>query len=176
MLDYLGHAEAGRALEQAVVQAVREGQTTLDVGGTMTTSEVGDLLARTVAGSAVDPTSAQTSAAYRWRLTEEAVALKESDLIYDWNRAGGSDLRPARGRVELDDETLRDGLQSPSVRSPSIEDKLRILHLIAELGIETADIGLPGAGPHVECRRPAPGPGDRRAAPARSLRTARRAR
>jgi len=78
------------------------------------------------------------------------VPLKESDLIYDWNRAGGSDLRPARGRVELDDETLRDGLQSPSVRSPAIEDKVRILHMIAELGIESADIGLPGAGPHVK--------------------------
>jgi 2-isopropylmalate synthase len=75
--------------------------------------------------------------------------LEESDLIYDWNRAAGPDLRPARGRVELDDETLRDGLQSPSVRSPAIEDKLRILHMIAELGIEAADIGLPGAGPHV---------------------------
>ena len=75
--------------------------------------------------------------------------FKESELIYDWNRAGGPDLRPARGRVELDDETLRDGLQSPSVRSPSIEDKIRILHMIAELGIESADIGLPGAGPHV---------------------------
>src|SRR5436305_1084038 len=74
---------------------------------------------------------------------------KYSDLIYDWNRAGGADLVPARGRVELDDETLRDGLQSPSVVSPSIEDKLRILHMIAELGIEAADIGLPGAGPHV---------------------------
>jgi 2-isopropylmalate synthase len=49
----------------------------------------------------------------------------------------------------LDDETLRDGLQSPSVRSPSIEQKLQILHLIDALGIETADIGLPGAGPHV---------------------------
>jgi 2-isopropylmalate synthase len=73
----------------------------------------------------------------------------ESELIYDWNRAGGADLRPARGRVELDDETLRDGLQSPSVRNPSIEEKLRILHLIAALGIESADIGLPGAGPHV---------------------------
>jgi 2-isopropylmalate synthase len=73
----------------------------------------------------------------------------ETDLIYDWNRAAGADLRPARGRVELDDETLRDGLQSPSVRNPSIEDKVRILHLIAELGIESANIGLPGAGPHV---------------------------
>src|SRR3954447_15278105 len=74
---------------------------------------------------------------------------KYSDLIYDWNRAGGADLVPARGRVELDDETLRDGLQSPSVVSPSIEDKLKILHMIADLGIESADIGLPGAGPHV---------------------------
>jgi len=73
----------------------------------------------------------------------------ESDLIYDWNRAGGPDLTPLRGRVELDDETLRDGLQSPSVRNPPIEDKLRILHMIADLGIESANIGLPGAGPHV---------------------------
>ena len=73
----------------------------------------------------------------------------ESELIYDWNRAVGTELRPARGRVELDDETLRDGLQSPSVRNPSIEEKLRILHMMEELGIESADIGLPGAGPHV---------------------------
>jgi 2-isopropylmalate synthase len=72
----------------------------------------------------------------------------ENDLIYDWNRASGTELRPAR-KVELDDETLRDGLQSPSVRSPSIEDKLQILHMMAKLGIESADIGLPGAGPHV---------------------------
>ncbi len=72
----------------------------------------------------------------------------ESDLIYDWNKAGGA-VAPARGRVELDDETLRDGLQSPSVKSPSIEHKLRILHLMEDLGIDSADIGLPGAGPHV---------------------------
>ncbi len=73
----------------------------------------------------------------------------ESTLIHDWNRAAGPDLQPARGKVELDDETLRDGLQSPSVKSPSIEQKLAILHRMAELGIEAADIGLPGAGPHV---------------------------
>ncbi|HEV3455261.1 MAG TPA: LeuA family protein [Thermoanaerobaculia bacterium] len=70
-------------------------------------------------------------------------------LIYDWNRAAGADLEPARGRVELDDETLRDGLQSPSVKAPAIEDKLRLLHMMAKLGIEAADLGLPGAGPHV---------------------------
>lgn len=67
-------------------------------------------------------------------------------LIYDWNTV---DPTPARGAVQLDDETLRDGLQSPSVRTPSIEDKVRILHLIDALGIDTANIGLPGAGPHV---------------------------
>jgi 2-isopropylmalate synthase len=67
-------------------------------------------------------------------------------LIYDWNTVD----RPARKRaLMLDDETLRDGLQSPSVRCPTIDEKLRILHLIDRLGIDTADIGLPGAGPHV---------------------------
>jgi 2-isopropylmalate synthase len=67
-------------------------------------------------------------------------------LIYDWNAVNA----PAKPReVMLDDETLRDGLQSPSVRCPTIDEKLRILHLIDRLGIDTADIGLPGAGPHV---------------------------
>src|SRR5947209_4580105 len=49
----------------------------------------------------------------------------------------------------LDDETLRDGLQSPSVRAPSIDQKIDILHHMDTLGIDTADIGLPGAGPRV---------------------------
>jgi isopropylmalate/homocitrate/citramalate synthase len=67
-------------------------------------------------------------------------------LIYDWNKIGA----PAKpSRVMLDDETLRDGLQSPSVRTPTIDQKIEILHLIDRLGIDTADIGLPGAGPHV---------------------------
>ena len=68
-------------------------------------------------------------------------------LIYDWNTI---DAPPAASTpVLLDDETLRDGLQSPSVRTPTIEQKIAILHLIDRLGIDTADIGLPGAGPHV---------------------------
>ena len=49
----------------------------------------------------------------------------------------------------LDDETLRDGLQSPSVRTPTIDEKIEILHHMDALGIDTADIGLPGAGPHI---------------------------
>jgi len=66
-------------------------------------------------------------------------------LIYDWNGTREAQPRP----VMLDDETLRDGLQSPSVRCPTIDEKLQILHLIDKLGIDTANIGLPGAGPHV---------------------------
>ncbi len=68
-------------------------------------------------------------------------------LIHDWNRLPAP--RPARPPVLLNDETLRDGLQSPSVRCPSIDEKLAILHLIERLGITTANLGLPGAGPHV---------------------------
>src|SRR3954467_659144 len=67
-------------------------------------------------------------------------------LIYRGNRDAPGAPPPV---VQLNDETLRDGLQSPSVRTPTIEQKLHILHLIDRLGIETADIGLPGAGPHV---------------------------
>ena len=66
-------------------------------------------------------------------------------LVHDWNQTA----RPTLGSVLLDDETLRDGLQSPSVRSPTIDQKIRILHLIDRLGIDTANIGLPGAGSHV---------------------------
>lgn len=69
-------------------------------------------------------------------------------LIHDWN-AAEPPQRPSK-RVELDDETLRDGLQSPSVTDPSIEQKLRVLHYMHALGIDNADIGLPGAGPHVQ--------------------------
>lgn len=71
--------------------------------------------------------------------------MDEQSLIHDWNEdeAESPRLQP----VELDDETLRDGLQSPSVKDPPIEEKLRILHLMDRMGIHTADIGLPGAGP-----------------------------
>src|SRR5687768_9656277 len=70
----------------------------------------------------------------------------DDGLIYDWNRQGQG---PPPSPVLLNDETLRDGLQSPSVRAPSIDQKLRILHLLDRIGMDTADIGLPGAGPHV---------------------------
>jgi 2-isopropylmalate synthase len=79
--------------------------------------------------------------------------MKPSDLIYDWNRALPLELLPT-GAVSLNDETLRDGLQSPSVRDPSIAEKIEILHMMEALGIDSLDLGLPGAGPraveHVE--------------------------
>ncbi len=66
-------------------------------------------------------------------------------LIYDWNH----DAAGPRPVAMLDDETLRDGLQSPSVRNPTIDEKIDILRHMDRLGIDTADIGLPGAGPKV---------------------------
>jgi len=68
------------------------------------------------------------------------------ELIYDWNTFTGQEL-PTGRRVMLNDETLRDGLQNPSVRDPSIGEKIEILHLMEDLGIDTVNIGLPGAGP-----------------------------
>jgi 2-isopropylmalate synthase len=74
--------------------------------------------------------------------------MEYRDLIYDWNALDDRfDWRAAR--FDLNDETLRDGLQCPSVKDPSMDEKVRLLHLMADLGIVAADIGLPGAGPRV---------------------------
>jgi isopropylmalate/homocitrate/citramalate synthase len=70
-------------------------------------------------------------------------------LVYDWNLMGESDPLTNK-RVLLDDETLRDGLQSPTVSDPPIEDKIHLLHLMEDLGIHMLDIGLPGAGPRAK--------------------------
>jgi 2-isopropylmalate synthase len=77
--------------------------------------------------------------------------MEERQLIYDWNSEGAANgaFDWTRARVDLNDETLRDGLQSPSVTDPSLDVKKRLLHLMADLGIVAADIGLPGAGPRV---------------------------
>src|SRR6266851_3606180 len=71
--------------------------------------------------------------------------MNTSELIYDWNKNCPPGLKPG-GRALLNDETLRDGLQSPSVKDPSIGEKIKILHLMEDLGIDSADLGLPGAG------------------------------
>src|SRR5690349_896498 len=68
------------------------------------------------------------------------------NLVYDWNRVGRPEPLTTK-RVYLNDETLRDGLQSPTVCDPSIDDKIHLLHVMEDLGIDMLDIGLPGAGP-----------------------------
>jgi 2-isopropylmalate synthase len=77
-----------------------------------------------------------------------SAAMTDSDraghLIYDWNEVDRRGRLIPKG-VTFFDETLRDGLQNPSVRDPSIEHKLKILHLMDDLGIDEADIGLPGS-------------------------------
>ena len=67
--------------------------------------------------------------------------LRNEDLIYDWNEDALLPKRP----IQFDDETLRDGLQCPSVQDPDLDQKIRLVHLMDDLGIDTADVGLPGA-------------------------------
>ncbi len=71
----------------------------------------------------------------------------QTDLIYDWNKPANAPPASPKRRVMLNDETLRDGLQNPSVHDPTIAEKIEILHLMESLGIDTVNIGLPGAGP-----------------------------
>jgi isopropylmalate/homocitrate/citramalate synthase len=71
--------------------------------------------------------------------------VTSDELVYDWNTIDPS-FSPPNRHIGIDDETLRDGLQSPSVCEPEVEQKLELLHLMEALGIDTADIGLPGAG------------------------------
>ena len=73
---------------------------------------------------------------------------KDQEYLYDWNLVGEGEIDRPR-TVELDDETLRDGLQSPSVRHPELDEKLEILHRMEALGIHAADIGYPAASPTV---------------------------
>jgi 2-isopropylmalate synthase len=72
--------------------------------------------------------------------------MQRNEWIYDWNAASPPLIFPG-APVLLNDETLRDGLQNPSVYDPGIDEKIKILHLMESLGIESANIGLPGAGP-----------------------------
>ena len=71
--------------------------------------------------------------------------MTTEELVYDWNTIEPTLAAPNR-HISFDDETLRDGLQSPSVCEPAVEQKIELLHLMDVLGIDTADIGLPGAG------------------------------
>ena len=72
--------------------------------------------------------------------------MESKNLIYDWAGVGPHHEPPPAGKVMLDDETLRDGLQCPSVMDPPLDKKIELVHLMEALGINSANIGLPGAG------------------------------
>jgi 2-isopropylmalate synthase len=78
-------------------------------------------------------------------MAEASENLRPADLIYDWNEVGRRGRLIPREGVTFFDETLRDGLQNPSVADPNIEAKLKLLHLMAKIGIHVADVGLPGS-------------------------------
>ncbi len=76
--------------------------------------------------------------------------MKSEDLIHDWNLRNRKFERDESNHphpIWFDDETLRDGLQSPSARNPTIEQKIELLDFMEKLGIQKVDLGLPGAGP-----------------------------
>ena len=68
--------------------------------------------------------------------------IQREGLIHDWNQPAP----PPRSPIQFDDETLRDGLQSPSARDPELGAKIELIRLMDQLGIHTANVGLPGAG------------------------------
>ncbi len=81
--------------------------------------------------------------------------LSEADIIYDWNSVEKvAPLAPGR-KITFFCETLRDGIQSPSVVDPKIDDKIKLVHIASDLGIHHIDVGLPGAGPRAveDCTR-----------------------
>src|SRR5687767_11946228 len=82
--------------------------------------------------------------------------MSVSELIYDWNTIEPQLQKPGR-HIGFDDETLRDGLQSPSVCEPPVEQKTDLLHRRDALRIDPADIDLRGAGgPHAPGVEPMP--------------------
>ncbi len=90
--------------------------------------------------------AAKTRKAPASGLPDGHIQFERDELIHDWNMAQRRDPFAARTGAVLD-ESLRDGIQSPSVVDPSTEDKLRIVQLMEDVGISSANIGLPGAGP-----------------------------
>src|SRR4051812_42585555 len=85
-----------------------------------------------------------TAADSRYTFDMSDAAVSEDRLVYDWNGVNRRGRLTGRN-VSFFDETLRDGIQNPSVTDPRQEDKLELIHLMDEIGIHVADIGLPGS-------------------------------
>jgi len=79
-------------------------------------------------------------------MSDKRPSTMADELIYDWNEVERRGPIVKKRQFEIHDETLRDGIQNPSVTDPGIGDKLEILHLLDEIGVYSCDVGLPGAG------------------------------
>lgn len=71
-------------------------------------------------------------------------AREDRQIVYDWNQLQSAP-KPAQP-FDFDDESLRDGVQSPSVTDPPLAAKIELLELMESIGVRSVDIGLPGAG------------------------------
>ena len=80
---------------------------------------------------------------------------RNNSLVYYWNDLDhkGKNNRcylKKDKKLELHDETLRDGLQSPSVKTPEINEKIKMLAYMNNLGIDSACIGFPAASEKIK--------------------------
>lgn len=67
-----------------------------------------------------------------------------SNLLYDWNN---HDIQNrVSKKIEINDETLRDGLQAVSFSSFSLEQMYQFIEDANKLQITTINLGMPGAG------------------------------
>ena len=83
--------------------------------------------------------------------TEHHRTSPTADVWFTWNdveaEEDAQDI-PAGSAFSgiLFDETLRDGLQAPHIRNPSLEQKLAIIDHMSRSGVRSADLGFPGSG------------------------------
>jgi 2-isopropylmalate synthase len=68
-----------------------------------------------------------------------------SDLIFDWNERRLVSML-GKSPITVVDETLRDGVQSPTVNDPELDQKMELVRMMDRMGIGVVDVGLPGAG------------------------------
>jgi 2-isopropylmalate synthase len=69
-------------------------------------------------------------------------------MLFNWNSVP-ADPEPQAGspKGSFFDETLRDGIQAPTITAPSLEQKVQIVDHMMAAGIRSADLGFPSSGP-----------------------------
>ncbi|MFI9422205.1 LeuA family protein [Streptomyces achromogenes] len=64
------------------------------------------------------------------------------DILFTWN-----ERLPAGTSVEIEDDTLRDGLQASFIRKPTVEEKAELFRMSAGIGARHAVVGFPASSP-----------------------------